>query len=196
MQIKAISWSHWQCYQTMIWGSMALGKGQSSIYAPPYWGHNFGSATFAWKRDWCEKWKNTMPSDKVALKIMNVSVCCLGLSSLHSSIWSFSLFWATAKHFCHESSRSVESAWLGGNSLVQILEFLKILKYQMAGRKFVSSNSLISSNARMAGREFVSSNSQILITCTANTDSPFLHGKGRVSHQFQQNLSMHRPAWC
>ena len=46
MQIKARCWSD---RQTMIWGSMALGKGQSSIYAPPYWGHNFGSATVAWK---------------------------------------------------------------------------------------------------------------------------------------------------
>ena len=34
-----------------------------------------------------------------------------------------------------------------------------------------------------------------LITCTANTDCPCFHGKGKESHQFRQNLSMPHPAW-
>ena len=38
------------------------------------------------------------------------------MSSLHSSIWSFSLFWEIAKHLRLEPCRSVESAWLIGES--------------------------------------------------------------------------------
>ena len=105
------------------------------------------------------------------------------MSSLHSSICSFSLFWEMAKHRRLDPCRKVESAWLEFQLWTFQLSTITQLYCQLS--TFNNYSSILP----------ILQLSTNTLTCIANTGCPCSHGKDRESHQFQQNLSRPRLAW-